>query len=514
MADVFLSYARENRPEAERLASALESERWSVWWDRTTAPGQAFAKLIQQQVKDARCVVVLWSLASIESDWVFNEAETGRRRGVLIPALIEQMDPSDIPLVFQHLQTANLINWSGDQSHTEYRALISAVESLVTRNAPQDMPPKEGVGIKSRKALDRGQSSPHQAPSEITPSLAPTTRDAASRAPSPPVKKAEPVAAPSLSSVKATGPGIANLEQILGLHLSDPKARARAVGDFCLQHGDARFRLDAWFLPGDPNLGFIEIPAGPFTMGSDKKKDEGAFDDEQPAHSVTLPAFYIARFPVTVAQVRAFAEDKAGNGGFTPGDLDCLRGVANHPVVNVSWHEALAYCDWLRTKLAAWPETSEVLARVLRPTRKADKSWRVTLASEAEWEKAARGTDGRIYPWGAQPDPNKANYGATGIGGTSAVGCFPSGASPYSVEDMCGNVWEWTRSLWGKYPYKPGPKHEDPKAGNKKDRVVRGGAFVSGVGHVRAASRRGRGPDLRLRRLGFRVVVSPFFSEL
>jgi formylglycine-generating enzyme required for sulfatase activity len=234
-----------------------------------------------------------------------------------------------------------------------------------------------------------------------------------------------------------------------------------------------------------------------------------------------LPTFYIARFPVTVAQVRAFAKDKAGNGGFTPGDPDCLLEVANHPVVRVSWHEALAYCDWLTQRLAGWPETPEALARVLRPTGKDDRAWRVTLASEAEWEKAARSTDGRIYPWGAQADPNKANYDETRVGFASVVGCFPGGASRYGVEDMSGNVCEWTRSLWGKdsgaptftYPYQSRDGREDFAAGNDILRVVRGGAFGNTARLVRAANRLRRWPDFRNRAFGFRVVVSPFFSE-
>ena len=140
----------------------------------------------------------------------------------------------------------------------------------------------------------------------------------------------------------------------------------------------------------------------------------------------------MARYPVTVAQFEAFVQAS----GYKPGNEDCVRGLPNHPVVWVSWHDALAYCEWLTARLREWPETPEPLAHVLRAA-----GWCVTLPSEAEWEKAARGSDGRRYPWGDDPDPNRANYDETGIGKTSAVGCFPGGVSPHGVEEMSGNVW-------------------------------------------------------------------------
>ena len=233
-----------------------------------------------------------------------------------------------------------------------------------------------------------------------------------------------------------------------------------------------------------------------------------------------MPAYYIARWPVTVAQFRAFVEDR-DNGGFTPGDGDAPKGVPNHPVVSVSWHEALAYCAWLTAKLRASDKTPEPMATLLRRGSRG-APWVVTLASEAEWEKAARGPDGRIYPWGDGIDANKANYDATGIGGTSAVGCFPQGASPYGVEELSGNVWEWTRSLWGKdwqkpefgYPYQPGGPRENLNAPDDSLRVVRGGAFDDDPAFVRAACRFGYVPVNRYHDLGFRVVVSPFSSGL
>ncbi|MGH7601471.1 MAG: SUMF1/EgtB/PvdO family nonheme iron enzyme, partial [bacterium] len=217
-----------------------------------------------------------------------------------------------------------------------------------------------------------------------------------------------------------------------------------AAGNALARLGDPRFNSDAWFLPDEPLLGFVEIPAGEFLMGSDKKKDSQAFDDELKQHKITLPLYHIARYPVTVAQFQSFVNES----GYKPEYPECLDGLPNHPVVNVTWYEALKYCEWLTAQLRAWEGTPEPFASLLKKD-----NWRVTLPSEAEWEKAARGADGRIYPWGNEADANRANYVDTGIGATSAVGCFPDGKSPYGCEEMSGNVLEWTRSLWEDYPY-------------------------------------------------------------
>ena len=173
----------------------------------------------------------------------------------------------------------------------------------------------------------------------------------------------------------------------------------------------------------------------------------------------------------------------------------------------MSWPDALAYCDWLTNKLKAWEGTPEPLGTLLQ------SGGRVTLPSEAEWEKAARGKKGRIYSWGNEWETDRANTGEAGIGRTSAVGCFSQGATPDGIYDLSGNVWEWTRSIDEAYPYpdnqKARAKRELLTTQEREARVRRGGAFFYAQYDARSAFRSGVRPDLRDSHLGFRVVVLP-----
>ena len=292
-----------------------------------------------------------------------------------------------------------------------------------------------------------------------------------------------------------------------------PAERARA-GRTLAHLGDPRFRPGAWFLPArfrgqpEPLLGFVQVPAGPLLMGSDRARDPGAYDREFPQHEVHLPAYYIARYPVTVAQFRAFVQGS----GFRPGDPDCLRDPDNHPVRYVNWHEARAYCHWLGDRLRAWPGLPDELAGCLH-----GEGWAVRLPTEAEWEKAARGPlhpeseadaggAGHIYPWGDEFDSSRCNTWEGRIGTTSAVGMYPSGASPYGVLDMSGNLFEWCQSLFRDYPYQAADGRENLEAGGS--RVLRGGSWGLNRRGARCAYRSDYHPD-GLSSLGFRVVVSP-----
>jgi formylglycine-generating enzyme required for sulfatase activity len=232
--------------------------------------------------------------------------------------------------------------------------------------------------------------------------------------------------------------------------------------------------------PFEPEM--VLIPAGEFLMGSDPSVDKTARDREQPQHTLYLPDYYLARTPLTNAQYAAFVQatghqqPERWEGGKPP------RGKEYHPVVNVSWHDAVAYCDWL----------AEVTGRPYG------------LPSEAEWEKGARGSEGRLYPWGNRWDTERCNTLEGGPPDTTLVGAYPHGASPYGLLDMAGNVWEWTRSLYRDYPYDPEDGREDVRA--KGARVLRGGSWYHAQVHARCVVRHWDYPGSSHISFGFRLV--------
>jgi formylglycine-generating enzyme required for sulfatase activity/energy-coupling factor transporter ATP-binding protein EcfA2 len=310
------------------------------------------------------------------------------------------------------------------------------------------------------------------------------------------------------------------LVALLGVGALDPRERA-AAGDMLARLGDPRpgvgLRPD-----GLPDIVWCEVPAGSFIMGT-REQDIPAlmekyggerewYGDETPQHQPNLPAYSISKYPVTNVQYAAFMDD----GGYTEKWRQCwteagwrwkgnstspffyssiiLFGLSNHPVATVAWYEAVAFCRWLTERLC---ETGEI-----RPDQE------VTLPTEAQWEKAARGKDGRIFPWGDEFDVAKCNIADTDIPGIgtisiSAVGMFPAGASPYNVEDLSGNVWEWCRTKWrGSYK-----EPADESLEGESLRVVRGGAYFNSRGAVCCASRLGWEPDHIGWYPGFRVCV-------
>jgi formylglycine-generating enzyme required for sulfatase activity len=253
-----------------------------------------------------------------------------------------------------------------------------------------------------------------------------------------------------------------------------------------------RFRADAWALPDEDLLGFVEIPAGPFVMGADAKLDPLAFDNERWQGTVDVPLFYIGRFEATVAQFKAFVDATSFKV-----DAQALQDAPNHPVTFISWPDALAYCRWLERRLREWPATPARLRALLQ------EGWRVTLPTEAQWEKAARGTDRRVYPWGNEPRKDRANFESKG---TTPVGQFPCPECPFGLADMSGNVWELTRSPYQPYPYDESDDRRDLDADALW--IMRGGHFGDPARNVRTTTRGGADPGARRAFIGFRIVIS------
>jgi formylglycine-generating enzyme required for sulfatase activity len=217
---------------------------------------------------------------------------------------------------------------------------------------------------------------------------------------------------------------------------------------------------------GKDNAEMVFVPAGTFTMG-DTHGD--GYPDEKPTHPVSLPAFWLDRTEVTNAQFARFIQ--AGN--TAQGDWrQYASGKDQHPVVNVTWPDAVAYCRWAAKRL---------------PT-------------EAEWEYAARGTDNRKFPWGNAFEDNRGRFS----GRTAPVGSYPSGASPFGVLDLAGNVWEWVASLSRPYPYSATDGREDLSAAG--GRVIRGGSWSYVPRDLRSAARDRGDPADRSVDLGFRCA--------
>jgi hypothetical protein len=258
---------------------------------------------------------------------------------------------------------------------------------------------------------------------------------------------------------------------LAGMRGSRRASERCGLGEALARVGDHRFRHDLWWLPKDDLLGFVEVPA--------------------------LPALYMARFPVTVAQFRAFVEDRTAHAERSLEDPTAIRGLSNHPVVRISPAEAIAYCRWLTTKLQATEWSSALQERM-----KSAGHWEVRLPLEAEWRAAAGGSDNRKFPWGTERDPARFNGEQSGIGATSSVGCFPNGVNALGIEELSGNVWEWARRSVPAVSRLPSGRR-----GRAIERCVgRGSSYQLGDGSL--ASSLVPEPEAPLSSFGFRVVLA------
>jgi len=238
----------------------------------------------------------------------------------------------------------------------------------------------------------------------------------------------------------------------------------------------------------------IQVLVGEYIMGSNVEEaltkcrtnrlqcSRSWFQDEEPPHPVYVDAFYIDTYEVTNAR---YAECVQESGCKLPENLGSSthqvyyfdQTYADYPVIYVSWSEAHAYCAWRGARL---------------PT-------------EAEWEKAARGTTGNLYPWGNNIDCSYANYGSC-IGDTTKIGSYENGRSAYGVYDMAGNVWEWVADWYGGTYYSSSPFSNPLGPASSEGHVLRGGPWNGSKNTVRSANRGRRDPTITAEYIGFRCA--------
>jgi formylglycine-generating enzyme required for sulfatase activity len=457
--DGALSTLRERLEKALRFSSG---EPLDIFQDvEDIKHGQNLHQRIEESLDEAMVFVPIITPSYLKSKWCRKEFERFLRRE-------QQLGRGDLilPIYYQRVLTL-------ERARQGPQAASAAPDALVRELAPRlsvdwrDLRRKglesqeirmavESIAERILEVLEELEQAPPPAPPRVTPPSPPPSSPPRVTAPSP-----EPSSPP-----RVTRP--------------DPIVK----------------------LPGGATLELIEIPEGPFLMGS-SDDDPDARDHEKPQHQLYLPTYSIGKTPVTNAQFRPFVKGDGYRNRAYWSDAgwqwrtiekrtqpyywnDKKWNGAAQPVVGITWYEAAAYCRWLSA------QTGD----------------NYCLPSEAEWEKAARGTDGRSYPWGNEaPDETRANFGRI-VGRTTPVGSYSAGASPYGALDMAGNVWEWTRSEFQKYPYDPEDGREEGSDPAGKRFTLRGGSWFFDRTSVRCGSRDWYLPDSGYNNLGFRVLQS------
>lgn len=458
---VFISYRRKDISWALTVYQDLTYQGYDVFFDYTSIPSGDFEQIIISNIKArAHFVLILtpttFDRCSEPGDWLRREIEIAiEEKRNIIPLFFDDFS-FGAKNVSEKLtgKLKNVSRYNGMNVHQDY--FLEAMERLRTKRLNVPLAAiLHPVSAEVRKVVKGEQLAANKAllqssTEKLVIQQKPIIETPAPKKDKKPVEEKKPVA-------KTFKPA-----QIVTSHIS--------------RIGNPTYGNKITLSNG---MELMHVPAGKFLMGS-TKESKTTYETERRQHTVDIPYdYWMARFPVTNAQYNQFKK------------WNFVKGKENHPVSHVSWNDAMEYCKWLNQL-----QKSEIRSQKLQ----------LRLPTEAEWEKAARGTDGREYPWGITFDENKCNTGESDKKSTTSVGLFsPQGDSPYGCSDMSGNVWEWTHSLYKPYPYKVNDGREDEKASGA--RVFRGGTFgLSGELFAGCASRSIN--DFYLG-TGFRVCASP-----
>ena len=499
-ADIFISYAREDMEWVRPLAAELEARGWSVFWDKRIPAGENWHSHIGASLRAARSVVVVWSDHSVESEWVLEEANQGKRRRTLVPVL---KDPVEPPVGFGLIQAADLSTWARGRTDEEFAKFLEDLARVLAgpqapAAEPAAAPPRRPPAAAPPAARPRAGERLRRlggiaaavvalgmviavAQELITAGRGVVQQRAGAPAPAAPAPAAGPVvAAPAVES----GPAVATV------------AEAATVVRAARRGGQTVGQVFADTLKDGSPCGFcpemVVVPPGSFTMGS-PADEAGRAPDEGPQRTVAFAqAFAIGRYEITFDQ---WAACVAGGGcaGYLPDDQGW--GMGSRPVINVTWDDARGFVAWLSRQTGLY----------------------YRLPSEAEWEYAARGGTKTPFWTGPTTSADLVNYDGDYVYAAGQAGPyrgrsvpvdapgFP--ANPFGLFHVHGNVLEWVQDCYaGSYAGAPVDGHVPADRGDCEARILRGGSWVDDPRDLRAANRTPSEPDDRYNFAGFRVA--------
>ena len=484
----FLSYAHKDEMLARTFAAELRAAGLAVWIAADgIQPGEKWAEAIDRGLSESGIFIVLLTPNSAASKWVKHEIYLAiqahmRDEMQIFPLKMAACDDRAFPTslsafqfvsfesdyaqgrqtLFKQLRVRRVVQLHNDLQHAIASSLTAVRKGAVEELAALLNHPDIDLADTARQALERLCDDDSRVVSN------------AALAALKPVTSAPPIT----------------------ISVATPLAKIKDRHTLTLAEG--------------VTLELVRVPAGEFIMGSN---DGG--DDEKPQQVMNLPEYWMGKTPVTVAQFAAFvatskhktqAEKDGESWGYDGKEWKTIKGAywaqprgpksdvknkQNHPVTCVSWQDAVSFCQWASEKTKI----------------------NIILPSEAEWEKAARGQDGRKYPWlGDEITDKHCNYNLH-IGDTTAVGSYSDFDSPYGCQDMAGNVWEWTRSVYADYKQQKHHRGWDKDISDTDARVLRGGSFHDVDNYVRCAYRSFSNITLHNYDIGFRVCV-PHLSNL
>ena len=470
MGHIFISYSHKDKEYVHKLQDDLLRQGFNVWIDDRIDYGTRWPKVIQDHLDNCDAFIVIVSENSFESEWVQNEVTRAKRIGKPFFPLLLNGSP------WLSIESTQYVDVTDGSLPPEkfYQRL-----SRVTPRGEQSERTPESDAEKIAKAAPASNPGPEAAPVKPKSSLSP--------------KIIALIVIIGLVII-ASGYGLSQLFQPSSPAPTQTVTATLYLSPTAVPSQTSAPALTASQTPAatsaasvDLSAEMVLVPAGDFIMGSDSGNA-----DEKPVHTVFLDAFYFDKYKVTNALYKlcvdasVCAAPKFKNSFLRPTYYGDPR-YDDYPVIGVDWYMAKTYCQWRGARL---------------PT-------------EAEWEKAARGPDGRTYPWGEGIDQSRANYNNNNdpnfVGDTSKVDAYPNGVSAYGAFDMAGNVWEWVADIYDANYYAsltaPLANPLGPTTG--QFRVIRGGSWQSNGFTLRSSRRSWNDPSSANVYIGFRCAKNP-----